>query len=738
MLFRYLRVLPLLLGMGFPALVGQNIFPFHLTVQQTGLNPVTVANNSTITLLSSAVGRSVTVTVTVIYVGATQATISTDAQLIGPTSFSITHLTKLPLILQPNESFTVDLTFTATTSGTATAQLSIPYVEAAAAAGKPPTGGNILLTFTGQSPQFTISYSLASNGNVIGLTDGATIQFQSTPVNTSSLANVNITNVGGGPGVITSISLTGAAFQTVSLPLLPIGVNPGGTLQFQIRYTPVSTGADQGTLKVTFADGSMVTVNLQGTSVTSNFTYTLVSGTDLIPLTPGQTIKLPDTKVGQSQTFTVQVQNTSQAAQTITLAVLSGTGFTFTNPPVLPAQLAPGGTYSFSFTFTPTVPGTATATLRINSDLFTFTDVAIGPQLTYTYTVGSTVNTVAPAGTVSFGTVPVGQTTTVQFTVKNTGTAPATVSSIGVSGGASNPTSNVFSSVIPSLPVTLDPNASLTFSINFTPVTTGQATGTLVIDAAQFTLSGFGSNPPPLPSFQITGPTGTVKPFDQVTVGITLSQPYPLPLKGTLVVRASSDSFSNDPAVQFSTGGTTTTFTIPANQTQAVFANGATQLRLQTGTVSGTLTIIPTFATQAGSLDITPANVTPLTIVIPRLAPVLLTSQLGASTATGFSIAVTGYSTTRIVSKLDVQITPTAGTKFANNTFSIPVDQASALWFNNGASQTFGGQFTITIPFTLSSSDTAVLQTAFLKIGSVTVTATNDVGTSNAVTLALH
>ena len=47
-------------------------------------------------------------------------------------------------------------------------------------------------------------------------------------------------------------------------------------------------------------------------------------------------------------------------------------------------------------------------------------------------------------------------------------------------------------------------------------------------------------------------------------------------------------------------------FTVPANTTEALFTNNATTVRLQTGTVAGTLKVIPSFATDGG-YDLTPS-----------------------------------------------------------------------------------------------------------------------------------
>jgi hypothetical protein len=85
-----------------------------------------------------------------------------------------------------------------------------------------------------------------------------------------------------------------------------------------------------------------------------------------------------------------------------------------------------------------------------------------------------------------------------------------------------------------------------------------------------------------------------------------------------------------DPAVQFSSGGQTVSFMIPAGQTQAFFSNGLTHVQLQTGTIAGTITLTPDFLTAAG-IDVTPASPQTLTVTVPSQAPALLTAQVSSS-----------------------------------------------------------------------------------------------------------
>jgi hypothetical protein len=68
--------------------------------------------------------------------------------------------------------------------------------------------------------------------------------------------------------------------------------------------------------------------------------------------------------------------------------------------------------------------------------------------------------------------------------------------------------------------------------------------------------------------------------------------------------------------------------------------------------------------------------------------------------------------------------------------FNIDVSQAAKVWFGSTASVAFGGQFTVTIPFTLQGT-VATNQTLLQSIASVTVTIANGTGTSTSLQTAV-
>jgi hypothetical protein len=237
-----------------------------------------------------------------------------------------------------------------------------------------------------------------------------------------------------------------------------------------------------------------------------------------------------------------------------------------------------------------------------------------------------------------------------------------------------------------------------------------------------------------LPAYQFQGPSGTLAPAQQPSVGLTLSAPYPLALQGVLTLTFTSAVFTNDPSIQFAAGGRTVTFTIPANSTQAVFTGGATSMPMQTGTTAGTILITPSFATQNG-FDLTPSSPTSLTLTIPSSVAQLSSESVTSETLTSFTVLLGGYTTTHGLTQLNIQINPKTGNTFSTTSLTINVSAASSGWFQSTASTPFGGAFLIAIPFVLSSGSSTSDLVHMLQ--SLTITATNSVGVSSSISVPI-
>jgi hypothetical protein len=706
----------------------QTAVPFTLTAQQgQSISPIIDGENLGIT--ASAIGQSVSFTISGTYTGATTAVFSAQAQLLGSSDFSVGPITPtVPVTLNPGKSFSLVITYLPTTASTDSAEITIPFAESPATTGGTPTQEQLVFGLTGTTAGLTVNYLSAPTENVTPISNGGTIPFPSTLVNTSVSVTVVIANTGTATGDVNAVTITGTnnAFQLQGVGLLPAGIQSGGTLEFNVLFYPSLVGSDTGTLTIQFASGPFV-VNLTGTAVSPSLTYEMINGTTTTPLTVGQPITLPSTNVGSTTPVTIEVQNNGTASTNISGLNVTGAAYSLSSLLIFPVSVAPNSSISFTLNFTPPGPGVFAGSLTIGGTVFTLTGSGLGPQTSYSYTSGSSSSiSVTSGGTIVFSSAPLAQSSSVTMTVTSSGTLPTTITSIGIVGGGAYTISNP-----PALPTTLAPNASLSFSINFAPTVSGLNTATLLVNTASFTLSGFGTSAPTLSSYQITGISGTVQPDTQPAVGLTLSQGYPLNLTGTLTLAVSSTAFASDPSVQFATGGQTIAFSIPANATKAVFANGSSTIQFQTGTVAENIIFSAAFAISGGAA-ITPAGGSPLVLTVPQLAPTVLSVQVTVSSATSISVLVEGYSTTRSLSSLTLQFSSLSSSfNLPTTSFSLNVSQSAGFWYSSAASQAYGGEFAITVPFTTTLATNSTLPLA--SNISVSATATNSVGSSASV-----
>lgn len=219
---------------------------------------------------------------------------------------------------------------------------------------------------------------------------------------------------------------------------------------------------------------------------------------------------------------------------------------------------------------------------------------------------------------------------------------------------------------------------------------------------------------PPTPDATISGLPALVAPAQQYTLQVNLASPFPAPISGQAILSFSPDTGPADRTIQFATGGTTASFNIAAGSTTP-----DVPLALQTGTVSGTITI--SLRLQAGGIDITPTPAPVTTGQVPRAAPVIRGVQINRSGNT-LNVVITGYSTARELTQAVFGFNAASGSTLQSTASSITIDTGSQFntWFQDPNNSQFGSVFVYTQPFTVQGDVNAVLPSS--------VTLTNRVG----------
>ena len=162
----------------------------------------------------------------------------------------------------------------------------------------------------------------------------------------------------------------------------------------------------------------------------------------------------------------------------------------------------------------------------------------------------------------------------------------------------------------------------------------------------------------------------------------------------------------------------------------ARFPSGANQILFQTGTVAGTIRISATFRSKNGSADMTPAQAPELIYNVAQAAPEIREISVTNVSGNGFTLAITGFATSRSVSGLTFQFSPVSGGTVETPSVTTDVTVPFRAWYQSASSVGFGSLFTATVLFDVDGSTSA--------IQSVSATATNAQGTSQALTVNLR
>lgn len=685
----------------------------------------TIANGGTVTIPAESPGQRTRAVILLTNVGPSALDV-TGIGIAGRTEIALAEVPALPVSLAPGDSTTFNVLFTPTFTSAA-AQVGITTIWA----GMPSTWGfRVLGTVAGfGGPQLEASYEDPITRNAIRVSGGGVIGFPQVDVGDRSAINFTITNSGSSQGTVDRITVSGSpAFRIEQLPVLPATVSPGGVLRFVVRFAPEAREMYSALLRIEVSGASWDT-RLEGTGTGAAFEYSTGDGA---PVPPGGTVEFAGTPVGETRQAVLQIRNAGTSQGRIAGFTLSNASFRIVDAPFTPVLLNPGESAQVTLAFTPPGPGSHAARARIGEVEFTLSGTGLGASLEYSYASGDSHTPIEPGGAVMLGSAAVGESSGGAFTISNRGNEPAPLFAIAFLSGA---VSAFELQGVPALPLNLEPGASLTFSVRFVPDDVGTLNAGLGVNGATFTVRGTGTPPSLMPQFRFEGAVGVQSALQQPAIGVTVSEPYPLELKGVLTLAFVSDVFGANPAVQFSSGGRTAAFVIPANSTEAVFDNAQKMVRVQTGTVAGDLVITPTLTTRAG-LSMIPDSQEHLTLSVERRVPSLLDAQIASRTNDRFVVSVTGYATTRSLSRLDLQLNAGSGVRLNNGLLTVDLQSPAMVWFQSSSSEAFGGLFKISVPVQLQGGGSAEDHLAHIE--SVTVRISNELGAGEPVNLPLR
>lgn len=174
---------------------------------------------------------------------------------------------------------------------------------------------------------------------------------------------------------------------------------------------------------------------------------------------------------GTSKSLSVTLTSSGSAPLVISSDAVSGSGFAL-GAAVLPATLNPGQTLNLPVSFSPKAAGASSGILTIKSNsTANTTSIAVSGTGNATTSAQYSLST----SSLSFGSVADGSAKSLPIVLTSSGTAPLTVKADALSG-----VGFTVSSSSP-LPVTLNPQQTIQFVINFEPTQSNSVSGSLKI-----------------------------------------------------------------------------------------------------------------------------------------------------------------------------------------------------------------------------------------------------------------
>jgi hypothetical protein len=277
---------------------------------------------------------------------------------------------------------------------------------------------------------------------------------------------------------------------------------------------------------------------------------------------------------------------------------MAGNGFGMSGLAV-PMTLGPGQSTAFTVSFAPAGAGSASGNISVVSNAansvstVALSGMGVQPQIS------------SAPGSVSFGTVTVGQTSSQTVTLTNAGGAPLNITQLAGPGTG-------FSLTGLALPLTLAPGKSTAFTVSFTPTSGASSSSSLMLvsnaptSPTTIPLSGAGS----AQVLQLT-PSTTALSFGNQTLNASATQSVTLTNTGNSAV---SISQVNVAGTGFSLNGSAPVVTLSAGQAASF---SVTFTPTVAGNATGSASVISTAANSPLSISLAGVGVQPQISVVP-------------------------------------------------------------------------------------------------------------------------
>jgi hypothetical protein len=441
----------------------------------------------------------------------------------------------------------------------------------------------------------------------------------------------------------------------------------------------------------------------------AQFAFSVVNGTTVTPV--GVSYSFGNVAPGMTASATFQLQNTSTSAATLTDLYVAGAGFSISSGPSLPQTLDSQAIVTFTVSFEGTADGGYSAYLFANGltdGVQALLTAAVVPGLTYRVQTASGTENLGALPAIAFGSVNLGQTSSVQFVASNTTSQVVTVPAITVSGSDFSLSGASISGTA------VQPGSQATFSVEFQPSAAGTRSGTITIGANSYALTGTGiAEALPQPHVNIL--LSQAQSAEPGTISVTFESPAASSGSGTLTLAFQpSISGAVDSAIVFASGTQSAAFTFSAGDVQATFTSGSS-IGFQTGTTAGTIQ----FTAQIGSLS-DQQSVT--------IAPAVVSfTNTQANVYTGSVVVqIAGFDNTRSAGALSFTFYDAGGNLIAPGAIPANATAAFAQYFSTSE----GGGFLLsaTFPVTGDASQITYVQAAF----------SNSAGTSTTLRTSLQ